>query len=90
MIENNMVPLTAFVDFRKAFDTVEFNTFLNRLSGLGLGSTCVKYFSSYLHGHTIKVALSDILSTEFGVKCSVPQGSVLGSLLYLIYVGQRF
>ena len=36
MIENNMVPLTAFVDFRKAFDTVEFNTFLNRLSGLGL------------------------------------------------------
>jgi len=50
--ENNMIPLTVFVDFRKAFDTVDFNTLLSRLSGLGLGSTCVKWFSSYLHGRT--------------------------------------
>ena len=32
--ENNMIPLTVFVDFRKAFDTVDFNTLLSRLSGL--------------------------------------------------------
>ena len=85
-LENNMVLLTVFVDFRKAFDTVDFNTLLSRLSGHGLGSTCVKWFSSYLDGRTIKVALSDILSREFGVKCAVPQGSVLGPLLHLIYV----
>ena len=85
-LENNVVPLTVFVDFRKAFDTVDFNTLLSRLSGLGLGSTCVKWFSLYFHGRTIKVAISDILSGEFGVKCGVPHGSVLGLLLYLIYV----
>ena len=40
-----MVTLTIFVDFCNAFDTVDFNTLLSRLGGLGFGSTCVKRFS---------------------------------------------
>ena len=55
VLENNIVPLTVFLEFRKDFDTVDFNTLLSRLSWLGLGSTCVKWFSSYLLGRLSKL-----------------------------------
>ena len=54
-LENNTVPLTVFVDFCKAFDTINFNTLLSRLSGIGLDSACVKWFSSYLHAGLSKL-----------------------------------
>ena len=85
-INRGETPLSIFIDIRKAFDTVDFQTLISRLESLGVRGKCLKWFESYLTGRSLKVVLSDVNSAAFPVMCGVPQGSVLGPLLYLIYV----
>ena len=86
VIDRGETPLSIFIDIRKAFDTVDFQTLLSRLESLGVGGKCLKWFESYLTGRSLKVVLSDVSSAAFRVMCGIPLGSVLGPLLYPIYV----
>jgi len=74
------------LDLQKAFDTVNHNIMYNKLKAIGLDDNSVNWFRSYLSGRSQMVNLDGYNSKPEAITCGVPQGSVLGPLLFLIYV----
>ena len=70
------------VDFRKAFDLVDHNILLNKLKCYKCAVNCLSWYETYLTNRTQLVSLNNNLSTPASVKCGVPQGSILGPLLF--------
>ena len=74
------------MDLFKAFNTIDHSILLSKLNHDGVRGNALKGFTSYLTGRTQQVKYAGILSTTtFEVTSSVPQGSNLGPLLFLIY-----
>ena len=72
------------LDLQKAFDTVDHNILCNKLKHMGVG--CVGWFESYLKDRLQVVTIDGVNSKPGFVQCGVPQGSILGPLLFLCYV----
>ena len=75
-----------FACFTMAFDTIAHKIILRKMSYLGVHQAAIKWFSSYLSGRTQRCNVSGRLSTVRTLSCGVPQGSILGPLLFLIYI----
>ena len=71
---------------RKAFDTVNHNILLNKLEQYGIRGVALKFFSSFLSNRCQYVSLNNKQSTCKKITCGVPQGSVLGPLLFTLYI----
>lgn len=71
-----------FLDLRKAFDTVNHKILLAKLSKYGYSLNIVKWVENYLVGRQQRVELGNSLSNFRTLTCGVPQGSVLGQLLF--------
>ena len=73
------------IDLQKAFDTINHDLLLKKLSIIGFSDYTVKWFQSYLSNRKFTVNLENSFSEISNISCGVPQGSILGPLLFLIY-----
>lgn len=75
-----------FMDLSKAFDTMNHNILLQKLTHYGIRGTALKWFNNYLVNRKQFVSFQSVNSPSLNVLCGVPQGSILGPLLFLIYI----
>jgi len=85
-INQNKFSLGVFFDISKAFDTVNHGLLINKLENIGIRGVVKNWFMDYLHNRRQYVCFKGVVSQATLITCGVPQGSILGSLLFLLYI----
>ena len=85
-LEKKKVSALLFIDLKSAFDTVDTDILIKKLHHYGYRGKFLKFLTSYLHNRKQFVFSDGISSCLLDVLCGVPQGSVLGPLLFIIYI----
>ena len=85
-LDNKEFGCGIFIDLKKAFDTVNHSILLSKLDHYGIRGSVNTWFQSYLSNRTQFVTVNGHNSTSLPITCMVPQGSVLGPLLFLLYI----
>ena len=85
-LDKGHIAITILLDLKKDFDTVDHRILLRKLYAYGIRGALLKWFESYLTGRTQYVAFNGTNSDIHYVKCGVPQGSILGPLLFILYM----
>ena len=80
------ITILSLLDLSAAFDTIDHDIMLTRLStSFGIEGVTLQWYKSYLTGRTFSITIADVSSSQYTLKFGVPQGSVLGPILYTMY-----
>ena len=74
------------IDLQKAFDTIDHKILIEKMKCMGFSNDVTKWFESYLSKRMFSVHVEKSFSDKALISCGVPQGSILGPLLFLLYV----
>ena len=85
-IDNREFSIGIFIDLSKAFDTVNHKILIQKLHHYGIRGTSLLWFEDYLRNRQQFTKYNETLSNTGTIKCGVPQGSILGPLLFLLYI----
>ena len=85
-IDEGNIVVGLFLDFQKAFDTVDHSVLLSKLNKYGIRGTAYDWMKSYLTDRTQYIVFNNVQSPKSIITCGVPQGSILGPLLFILYI----
>ena len=85
-IDKGMYCLGIFLDLSKAFDTIDHDILVKKLENYGVRGVTLNWFHNYLSNRRQFVVVGGCKSLTTAIHCGVPQGSVLGPLLFILYI----
>ena len=85
-LDQGKLPLAIFLDLSKAFDTIDHSILIHKLHYYGIQGTALNWFKSYLYNRKQYVQFNNCNSSHSAITTGVPQGSILGPLLFIIYM----
>ena len=85
-IDYKHITLAIFMDLNKAFDTLDHGILIRKLAHYGINGIALEWFTSYLTDRTQYVEIDGVSSNILSLSTGVPQGSILGPLLFLIHM----
>ncbi len=85
-MDKKNTPINVFLDLSKAFDTINLTILLEKLKYYGIDGIALKLMESYMTNRTPYVEIDGVKSDLLNLSTGVPQGSILGPLLFILYI----